>query len=60
MFRIYPLYARSVSFSTANGISNNGKVSETDNLIYDSSLEVLHPGGWEKTDEMTRAYQIGP
>jgi len=35
------------------------RVAETDNLMYDSGLEVLHPGGWEKTAEMARACQIG-
>ncbi len=35
-------------------------VSETDNLMYESGLEVLHPGGWEKTDEMARACCVGP
>ena len=30
-------------------------VSATDNLMYDPGLEVLHPGRWEKTDEMARA-----
>ncbi len=35
-------------------------VSATDNLMYESGLEILHPGGWEKTDEMARACAVGP
>lgn len=34
-------------------------VSATDNLMYESGLEVLHPGGWEKTDEMARVCGVG-
>ena len=34
-------------------------VSATDNLMYECGLEVLHPGGWEKTDEMARACGVG-
>jgi arsenite methyltransferase len=35
-------------------------VSATDNLMYECGLEVLHPGGREKTDEMARACKVGP
>ncbi len=35
-------------------------VSATDNLMYESGLEVLHPGGWEKTEEMARVCGVGP
>lgn len=35
-------------------------VSAADRIMYECGLEVLHPGGRQKTDEMARACMIGP
>lgn len=35
-------------------------VLDADRLMYECGLEVLHPGGQQKTDEMARACQVGP
>ena len=36
-----------------------GRIVSMDELLYSCGLEVLHPGGLEKTDEMARACGIG-
>lgn len=35
-------------------------VSDADRVMYECGVEVLHPGGRDKTDEMARACQVGP
>jgi cyclopropane fatty-acyl-phospholipid synthase-like methyltransferase len=35
-------------------------IADTDKMMYECGLEVLHPGGIEKTDEMARACGVGP
>lgn len=35
-------------------------VSDADRIMYECGLEVLHPGGRRKTDEMARACLVGP
>ena len=35
-------------------------IADTDRIMYECGLEVLHPGGMEKTDEMARACGVGP
>ena len=35
-------------------------IADTDKMMYECGLEVLHPGGMEKTDEMARACGVGP
>jgi cyclopropane fatty-acyl-phospholipid synthase-like methyltransferase len=35
-----------------------GKMADIDELMYSCGLEILHPGGIEKTDEMARACKI--
>lgn len=35
-------------------------VADTDRIMYECGLKVLHPGGVEKTDEMARACGVGP
>jgi ubiquinone/menaquinone biosynthesis C-methylase UbiE len=37
-----------------------GRVSDADRIMYECGLEVLHPGGRQKTDEMAQACTIGP
>jgi len=36
-----------------------GKMAEIDEVMYSCGLEILHPGGIEKTDEMARMCRIG-
>jgi SAM-dependent methyltransferase len=36
-----------------------GKMADIDEVMYSCGLEVLHPGGIEKTDEMARMCKIG-
>jgi ubiquinone/menaquinone biosynthesis C-methylase UbiE len=36
------------------------KVPDVDQMMYDAGIDVLHPGGLEKTDEMARLCGIGP
>ncbi len=36
-----------------------GKMADIDEMMYSCGLEILHPGGIEKTDEMARMCQIG-
>lgn len=35
-------------------------IADTDRMMYECGLEVLHPGRMEKTDEMARACGVGP
>lgn len=35
-------------------------VSDADRVMYECGVEVLHPGGRDKTDEMARTCQVGP
>ena len=35
-------------------------MADADRIMYECGLEVLHPGGMEKTDEMARACGVGP
>lgn len=35
-------------------------VSDADRVMYECGVEVLHPGGREKTDELARACRVGP
>lgn len=36
-----------------------GKMADIDEMMYSCGLEILHPGGIEKTDEMARMCKIG-
>jgi ubiquinone/menaquinone biosynthesis C-methylase UbiE len=36
-----------------------GKIADIDEFMYSCGLEILHPGGIEKTDEMARECEIG-
>ena len=36
-----------------------GKMADIDEVMYSCGLEILHPGGIEKTDEMARMCEIG-
>ncbi len=36
-----------------------GKMTDIDELMYSCGLEILHPDGIEKTDEMARVCKIG-
>lgn len=36
------------------------RMADTDRIMYECGLEVLHPGGMEKTDEMARACGVSP
>ncbi len=36
-----------------------GKMADTDEFMYSCGLEVLHPGGLKKMDEMARMCKIG-
>ena len=35
-----------------------GKMADIDEMMYSCGLEILHPGGIEKTDEMVRMCKI--
>lgn len=35
-------------------------MADADRIMYECGMEVLHPGGMEKTDEMARACGVGP
>jgi len=39
--------------------SKMGKMADIDEMMYSCGLEILHPGGIEKTDEMARMCEIG-
>ena len=39
--------------------SKMGQMADIDELMYSCGLEILHPGGIEKTDEMARMCKIG-
>ena len=36
-----------------------GQMADIDEIMYSCGLEILHPGGIEKTDEMARMCNIG-
>ncbi|MFQ6076142.1 MAG: hypothetical protein ACE5Z5_08420 [Candidatus Bathyarchaeia archaeon] len=36
-----------------------GRMADIDEFMYSCGLEVLHPGGLEKTDEMARMCGVG-
>ena len=36
-----------------------GNMADIDEMMYSCGLEILHPGGIEKTDEMVRMCKIG-
>ena len=36
-----------------------GRMADIDEMMYNCGLEILHPGGIGKTDEMARIAQIG-
>ena len=36
-----------------------GKMADIDEMMYSCGLDIVHPGGIEKTDEMTRMCKIG-
>jgi len=36
-----------------------GKMADIDEMMYSCGLEILHPGGIEKTDEMASMCKIG-
>ena len=36
-----------------------GKMADIDEMMYSCGLDILHPGGIEKTDEMARMCKIG-
>jgi ubiquinone/menaquinone biosynthesis C-methylase UbiE len=40
-------------------MSKMGKMADIDEVMYSCGLEVLHPGGIEKTDEMAKMCKIG-
>jgi len=40
-------------------VSKMGKMADIDELMYSCGLEILHPGGIERTDEMARMCEIG-
>jgi ubiquinone/menaquinone biosynthesis C-methylase UbiE len=43
----------------SGGKMRMGKMADIDELMYSCGLEILHPGGIEKTDEMARMCKIG-
>jgi len=49
-----------ISMRDLNGESSEmGKMADIDEFMYSCGLEILHPGGIEKTDEMARLCEIG-
>ncbi len=40
-------------------MSKMGKMADIDEMMYSCGLDILHPGGIEKTDEMARMCRIG-